>query len=92
MQVTVEYAAQVKKAAGCPEETVELAEGSSTGDLVQSLVEQHGHELASVLCGEDGGLSRSILVFVGETQALPEHPLPLKDNDRVTILSPISGG
>ena len=49
MQVTVEYAAQVKQAAGVGSETVELDEGSSVRDLILRVADRHGDPLRRVI-------------------------------------------
>lgn len=91
MQITVEYTAQLKRAAGVPAETFELDDDGALDDLVQQIVRRHGNPLRSVLLGEDGRLHPSILVFVGERQ-LHADDGSLGDGDVVSFLSPISGG
>lgn len=92
MEITIEYSAQVKTAAGIPSETIELSDGASTNDLLTTVSEQHGDPLRGVLLDESGAPQRSILVFVGEEQSFAESPLALRDRDRVVVLSPVSGG
>ncbi len=92
MEVTVEYAAQVKRAAGIASETLPLDEGDSTRELLAAIADRHGQPLTDILLDADGKLQRSILVFVGDRQAREDAPLALADRDIVTILSPISGG
>jgi molybdopterin converting factor small subunit len=92
MKVTVEYAAQIKQAAGRAAEELEIEPSTTVQDLALQLAERHGAALRQLLLSGDGGLSRSILLFVGNEQVRPESPHPLRDRDVVTILSPISGG
>lgn len=92
MKVTVEYAAQVKRAAGVASEIVELPPGATLQQLVQTVVSLRGDQLAGVLLADDGGLHPSILVFVGDEQVRGEAARPLREGDTVSFLSPISGG
>ena len=92
MQVTVEYAAQVKQAAGVRTETVDIDDGCSAQDVVARVAESHGDPLKGLLLDGEGQLQRSILLFVRGEQVRWETPAPLNDRDVVTILSPISGG
>jgi molybdopterin converting factor small subunit len=92
MQVTVEYAAQVKRVAGIASETIEVNSACTVQELVKQAVDRHGDALRRVLLDSGGELQRSILVFVGEDQARWDDHVELKDGDTVTLLSPISGG
>ena len=92
MQVTVEYAAQVKQAAGVGSETVELDEGSSVRDLILRVADRHGDPLRRVILGGDGNPHPSILLFVDDNQIRWDSTEPLRDANVVTLLSPVSGG
>lgn len=92
MQITVEYAAQVKRAAGVAAETLQVEAGCSHQQLARQVANRHGDPLKKLLFGEDGELHSSILMFVGDEQVRWNTPTMLNDRDVVTILSPISGG
>ena len=92
MQVTVEYAAQVKQAAGVGSESVELDEGSSVRDLILRVADRHGDSLRRVILGDDGNPHPSILLFVADSQIRWDSAEPLRDVDVITLLSPVSGG
>lgn len=93
MQVTVEYAAQVKQAVGIGREDITLEGPCSPAELVEELVRRHGETLASVLLDSEGRPQRSILVFLGEDQVrLDDTSRQLADGDTLTLLSPVSGG
>lgn len=92
MQVIVEYAAQLKRAAGISSETVELKAGGSLGDLVSEIARRHDGTLKRLLFADEGSLHPSVLLFVGDEQVRAEMNLELRDRDVVTFLSPISGG
>lgn len=92
MNVTVEYAAQVKKAAGIASESLDVAEASTAQDVVRQVAGTHGGGLAELIIDGDGNLHPSILLFVGDDQVAWNLPVSLHDRDVVTILSPVSGG
>ncbi len=92
MQVTVEYAAQVKRAAGIGSELLDVEPECTVQDLVSRVARSHGEALSSLLFDSDGMLHPSILLFVGDDQVRWETAVELNDRDVVTILSPISGG
>ncbi len=92
MNVTVEYAAQVKRATGISRETVELVNGETLKDLIPMLTERHGDEFHALLMEESGKLQPSILLFIGDEQVDWDESRKLTDRDVVTFLSPISGG
>ncbi|MBT4863689.1 MAG: MoaD/ThiS family protein [Planctomycetaceae bacterium] len=92
MQVTIEFAAQLKRAAGTAAETIDVETGCAVQELVAEVAERHGDPLSGLLLGADGALHPSILLFVSDEQVRWETPRALCDNDVVTLLSPISGG
>ena len=92
MKVTIEYAAQVKRAAGTASEGVEVEPPCTVQQLVSRVAENHGDPLKSLLLDSNGQLHPSILLFVGDDQIRWKTAVELSDRDVVTILSPISGG
>ena len=92
MQITVEYSAQLKRAAGTGAETIELADGATLNDLVAAVVAKHDDALQAILVGEGGGVHPSILVFVNDQQIRNDDNCDLTDGTTVAFLSPISGG
>jgi sulfur-carrier protein len=92
MQITVEYAAQLKRAAGTGREIVELGPAATLSELVQRVAERHGDALKPLLLDASGGLHPSILVFVNDEQCRDAAGRALKDGDTVALLPPISGG
>ena len=83
MIVRVRYLAQLRNAAGRSTEAVEVHEGSTVSMLLTHLAEARP-ELQSVL------QSPTLLVFVGDEQARPGHPL--RPNDEILLMTPIAGG
>ncbi len=92
MKVTVEYAAQVKKAAGIASEVLEVSDQTTAQDVVRQVAAAHGQNLAGLILNGDGDLHPSILLFVGDDQIAWDQSVTLRDRDVVTILSPVSGG
>jgi poly(A) polymerase len=91
MMLTIEYTAQVRRAAGVASETLEIKGDSTLDDLVRRLVDRHGDELRRMLLDSEGRLQRSILVFVDEAQ-VAGGDAKLRDGQTVTLVAPISGG
>lgn len=92
MHITVEYAAQIKRAAGLAMESFECNPPCTVKDILDRVAERHGEKLRALLFDKDRRLHPSILLFLGETQVRPDEKRELKDHDVLTILSPISGG
>ncbi len=92
MQITVEYAAQIKRAAGRAAEIFECDSPCTVEDVLYRVADRHGEALRPLLFDTDRRLHPSILLFVGDSQIRPDQPHPLQDRDVLTILSPISGG
>ncbi len=90
MKVEVSYVAQVRSAAGVGAETVELPAAATAGELAAKVADAHGQTLRGLLLDADGQVRKTILVFINNRQS--GSATPLKDNDRVTFLSPLSGG
>lgn len=92
MVVTVEYTAQLKRAAGKTREDFELDDSDTLIDLVNAIVDRHGDELARMLQSADGSPQSTIIPFVGDEQKRWDAADALRDGVSVTLLSPISGG
>ena len=92
MVVTVEYTAQLKRAAGAARENFELDASSSLVDLVNAIADRHGDELSRMLKTADGTPQTTIIPFVGDDQVRWNASDALRDGVTVTLLAPISGG
>jgi molybdopterin converting factor small subunit len=90
MQVTVHYLAQLRRAAGCTTERVELDTGAAVLALLRRLGEVHGEPFRTLLLGAQGRPHPSLLLFVGDEPA--DLSRPLRDGDQLTILTPMAGG
>lgn len=92
MVVTVEYTAQLKRAAGSAREDFELDDSASLVDLVNAIADRHGDELTRMLKTTDGSPQTTIIPFVGENQVRWDAVDAMRDGVTVTLLAPISGG
>jgi molybdopterin converting factor small subunit len=93
VQVTVEYFAQARAAAGDRlRETVAIAGGSSLADLVRWLAQTHGSRMQALLLGPSAAVSPSIIIAVNGVQASPGDDVRLHGGETVMIMPPISGG
>jgi molybdopterin converting factor small subunit len=90
MQVTVHYLAQLRRAAGCSSERLDVEPGLTLGELFRRVARTHDAAFRTLLLGENGKPHASLLVFVGEQPA--DLTGVLCDNDEVTILTPMAGG
>ncbi|GAB4140730.1 MAG: hypothetical protein Tsb009_10190 [Planctomycetaceae bacterium] len=92
MKVTVEYAAQIKRAAGVSRDELEFESDVTLAGVFSRIFELRGESLQGTLFTEDGCVHSSILVFVGDTQVRDAENHPVPDGSVITFLSPISGG
>lgn len=92
MVVTVEYTAQLKRAAGKAREDFELDDSDTLVNLVNVIADRHGDELSRLLKTTDGNPQSTVIPFVGDDQVRWDAADILRDGVTVTLLSPISGG
>ena len=90
MQVSVEYTAQIKRAAGRAKDSVQLSDGATVQTLIESLADSAEDALKRSLVTTDGRVQPTLLVFVRDEQVRAADTL--KDGDSITLLAPISGG
>ena len=69
MRVRVQYLAQLKRALGQTEESVDVAPGCTLGELVRQLAGGPDAGARSLLMDRAGGPSRSLLFFVDDASA-----------------------
>ena len=92
MQITIEYAAQAKEAAGIPFETMDVSPSSGLQNFAEAACRSRGEKLCATLMDARGRLHRSILILVNEFQVFHEDKLKLSEGDRIMFLPPVSGG
>jgi molybdopterin converting factor small subunit len=90
MQVTVHYLAQIKRAAGCSSESMEMPVDSTLREVLRALADRHGHTFRAMLLDDASEPRMSLLFFVGDEHAEPSRLL--HDGDEVAILAPMAGG
>lgn len=90
--VRVRYVAQLKLAAGCAEESVPLASAPTLHDLLRIVAASRGDRMRDFLLAQDGLPRPSLLIAVGDQQAVRGANRPLQAGDVVTLMSPMSGG
>ena len=93
MQVTVEYAAQIKRAAGVARDVIELDGPCQVAEIARKVASIRGDSLAEILLDENGQPRPSILVFLGDLQLRwDDATTRVEDGQTITLLSPVSGG
>ena len=92
MQITVEYTAQMKRAAGVASETVDVADGLGLAAFIIQLAEGRDEALRRHLVDSNGRPQSTVLAFRSDQQMRLDDPAPLQDGDSITFLAPISGG
>ena len=92
MRITLQYATQVKRAAGIGSDTLDAPPDASLPDLLRLAAEYRGDALRKMLLDDGGDVQPSLLVFVGDRQLGREEQIALRDGDVVTLMAPISGG
>jgi molybdopterin converting factor subunit 1 len=88
MQVRLLYFGVLRELAGGPEETVELKEGATVGELIEILRGRTSND--STGKGADEGLWRSLAVAVNREYS--SLGVVLREGDEVALLPPVSGG
>lgn len=92
MKVTLEYTAQLRRAAGVRRQELEVPEASRISAVLRHAALLHGQEFERVVFTREGKLQSALLVFCGERQVhLADDPV-LESGAAVTVMSPISGG
>jgi molybdopterin converting factor small subunit len=92
VKITVQYAAQVKAAAGARSECVELNDGATAEQVVLHVAGRGNEALRRLLLAADGSVQPALLLFLGEECVSRTEPVALREGDTLTIMSPISGG
>ena len=92
MQITVEYTAQLKRAAGTGREEFEFADATTVSAAIKEIASQREDSLAGLLLTSSGGVQPSLLLFVGDQQIGATADPVLSDGQTLTIMTPISGG
>lgn len=89
MRVKVHYMAQLRRAAGIAEESLEVKEGVTVAGLLEQIAATR-ESARPVLLGPDTKPHKSLLLFVNDEQATGERTL--REGDVITLLTPMAGG
>lgn len=92
MQIEVQYTTQLRMAIGHASESVELPEGSTLACLIETLATRHADAFARLVLDQQQRLLPNIILTIGDQQIRTPDQHALRDQDRVTFLSAISGG
>ena len=93
MSLQIIYTGQLASIAGVSEESVEVPEGGTLGDVVKGAVERLGKKFGVLLCDESGALRPTILVAVDGSQATGDREaMPLDGVREVMFMAPVAGG
>jgi molybdopterin converting factor small subunit len=91
MQITIQYFAQVRAAAGTESEPMSLPDGASVETAILAAVQQHP-DLAGLAMTPQGAVRPSLLVLVNDQPPADGLATVLRDDDLLAIFSPVSGG
>jgi molybdopterin synthase sulfur carrier subunit len=93
MRIRVQFTAQLRTAIGRPSLELELPEGSSVAELIESLAARFA-EAKSHLLTADGQPHRSLLIVVNDAAVCSVNAVQtqLRPGDAVTLMPPIAGG
>jgi len=92
MKIKVRYTAQLKKAISKREAFVEVNEGILVTTLLNLLNEQNRKAFTNIVFNENGEFLNAVLIILNGKQISINYTDLLKDNDEITIMSPIAGG
>ena len=84
MRLTVFYLARLREALGRRQEWVELADGASTADLMQTLRARDGAWATELAPG------RAVRIAINQEMCTGDAPLA--DGDEVALFPPVTGG
>lgn len=94
MQITIQYEAQLRQAAGTAAQQLQLPVECTLQQGIRQAVRDGPAALQERLLTSDNALQSSVLVFVNDipvsSTAAATHVL--QDGDQVLLLPPISGG
>lgn len=92
MKIKLRYTAQLKDVAKVGTDEMELKENDGIQTLLGELVEKYDKEFGAILFDAKGNYRNSNLIVINQSQVNYAENSLLKDGDKVTIMSPISGG
>jgi molybdopterin converting factor small subunit len=92
MKITVQYAAQVRRAAGVESEVIEVADGADLAGALASVAKLHDPQFRALVLDEAGQVRANLLVVVNGVPTARNEQRRLSDKDVVALFSAIGGG
>ena len=92
MKLKVKYTAQLKKAVGVGEETIEINEGTQINELLNLLFQQKKEAFVNIVFDAEGVFLDAVLIILNGQQIGFDYSETLVERDEITIMSPIAGG
>lgn len=92
MRVTVEYTAQLKRAAGKGREEVELDEPATVADALRQLADGHDEAFRRIVLTGESKPQAALLAFIDDDPIRLDSDRLLQEGQVLTLISPISGG
>ena len=91
MTITVNYLGQLRNFAGVETESRDV-ESSDIMDVVRNLSDAYGDDFGRVLLADDGNLRPSVMILVNDNPVQKDSLPPLKEGDKLTLMTAIAGG
>jgi len=92
VQVTINYFAQVRQAAGIESERLSLDDGVDIQTALSELAQGHGHDFRALVLDQAGAVRPGLLTVVnGQSVPSPQRH-PLADGDEISLISAVAGG
>lgn len=92
MTIQLTYHAQIRIAAACNNEALEVAPGTLLSGLFRLLDTRHTPAFRTFVVDESGRARPGIIVLINDRMAEPGADPALVDGDRIALFSPIAGG
>ncbi len=92
MQVTINYFAQVRQAAGVESERLSLDDGVDIQTALAELSERHGDDFRSLVLDQAGAVRPGLLTLVNGQSVPSRQQHPLADGDEISLISAVAGG
>jgi MoaD family protein len=92
MNITFNYFAQVRQAAGVDMENVILPEGMDVAVAIVDAARRHGDVFRSLVLDLDNQTRPSLIVLLNGVPVSKGASSPLKDGDVVSLMSAVAGG
>ena len=92
MQVTINYFAQVRQAAGVESEQLSLDDGLDIQTALSELAQRHGHDFRAMVLDQAGAVRPGLLTVVNGRSVPSPQQHPLVDGDELSLISAVAGG